>query len=158
MKLSIATLFVLLLGASADFDIYQDDEYKDITQSGFLVFADGEQASCDEVAAAPFFKNRSDVSGKKKGVRQAMSPDVRNNTVRESLASSSLTPSSPASLHSTLPIIKLQGDYVLIPLDLTYAHPGHRHPHRKQARDALQQQPAVPLDHLPRPRVQDGNQ
>jgi hypothetical protein len=81
MKFSLATLFVLLLGASADFDIYQDDEYNDITKSGFLAFADGQAASCDEVAAAPFFKNRADVSGKKKGVRQVMSPDVRDTPV-----------------------------------------------------------------------------
>jgi hypothetical protein len=81
MKLTtLSTLSLLLPFAFADFDIYQDDEFKPkgVTKSGFLVFADGASASCDEILAAPFFKNKADVSGKKIGVKQAMAPPLND--------------------------------------------------------------------------------
>jgi hypothetical protein len=78
MKLSIATLsalsFFLLGSTTANFDVYQDDEYNGLGKSGFLVF--NNDPSCENVLKAPFFDNRPDVSGNKKGVRQYIKDGV----------------------------------------------------------------------------------
>jgi hypothetical protein len=64
----LAPLATLLGSATANFDVYQDDEYHGNGKSGFLVF--NNDPSCEDVLKAPFFKIRPDVSGNNKGVKQ----------------------------------------------------------------------------------------